>query len=399
MVEDIKIKVLPKKMPTKKEGIFYKEIQQTSIDKNGKIKISIIDKVYVVRYRDSDNRERLITLGKYSEGIREAYCKEKRDEYILMAKNGELPTRLKRKLKKQIITLDEIFQMYKEHKQSESKDIIRTEQKYKSNIYKVFGTTDIDEITTDKIVAFRKSLLDKKRAGSTINSHISFIGTLFNFAIEEGLFDKANPIKSKKLKAIEIDNARERYLNIEEIKALYKAIEESEDLTNANKEELSIFVKLSLVTGGRLETILNIQMKDVKLGDGTVTLKDFKTNKTYQGFLSEDLIDYFNGYLKALTFNSYVVGGMNTKKPTRTLSRHLKNIIDENFNIGLDIKDTKNRAVIHTLRHTFASHLAINGVPIFTIKELMNHSDINMTMRYAKLSPSNGKNAVKGLYR
>lgn len=37
--------------------------------------------------------------------------------------------------------------------------------------------------------------------------------------------------------------------------------------------------------------------------------------------------------------------------------------------------------------HTFASYLAINGTPIFTIKELMNHKDIEQTMRYAKLSP------------
>jgi len=74
-------------------------------------------------------------------------------------------------------------------------------------------------------------------------------------------------------------------------------------------------------------------------------------------------------------------------------------MLDDNFNVGLKIRDTKNRAVIHTLRHTFASHLAINGVPIFNIKELMNHSDITMTMRYAKLAPSSGKNAVKGLYK
>ncbi|WP_193356999.1 tyrosine-type recombinase/integrase [Aliarcobacter butzleri] len=45
-----------------------------------------------------------------------------------------------------------------------------------------------------------------------------------------------------------------------------------------------------------------------------------------------------------------------------------------------------NRTVIYTLKHTFASHLAINRIPIFTIKELMNHSDIEQTMRYANYS-------------
>ena len=401
MQVDIQIKTLSKKVATQQAGIFYKEIQQTIIDEKGKVKTSIIDKVYVVRYRDGDNKERLYTVGKFSEGIREAYCKEKRVEFITMAKNGELPPRLREKLKKESLTLDDVFQKYKELKKTESKDIIKTEQKYKSNIFKIFGTTDIHGITTDKIIVFRKSLLDKNLAGSTINSNISFIGTLFNFAIEDEKisYDKANPVKSKKLKAIKLDNARERYLSLEEIGTLYKAIQQDKDFTTENKEELTLFVKLSLITGGRLETILHIQKKDIKLEDGTVTLKDFKTNKTYQGFLSDELIMYLKGYVKSLTSNSYVVGGGIEKKPTRTLTRHLKKILDDNFNVGLKIRDTKNRAVTHTLRHTFASHLAINGVPIFNIKELMNHSDINMTMRYAKLAPSSGKNAIKGLYR
>lgn len=56
------------------------------------------------------------------------------------------------------------------------------------------------------------------------------------------------------------------------------------------------------------------------------------------------------------------------------------------FNVGLDVADSKHRVVFHTLRHTFASWLAIDGVPIYTIKSLMGHKDITQTMRYAKLS-------------
>ena len=66
---------------------------------------------------------------------------------------------------------------------------------------------------------------------------------------------------------------------------------------------------------------------------------------------------------------------------------------------GLEKDYSKNRTVIHTLRHTFASHLAINGTPIFTIKELMNHSDIEQTMKYAKLAPDSGKKNVINLYK
>ena len=65
--------------------------------------------------------------------------------------------------------------------------------------------------------------------------------------------------------------------------------------------------------------------------------------------------------------------------------------------LSVEKENTADRAVIHTFRHTFGSLLAINGCPIYTIKKLMNHSKIEMTMRYAKLSPDSGFDAVMGL--
>ena len=41
----------------------------------------------------------------------------------------------------------------------------------------------------------------------------------------------------------------------------------------------------------------------------------------------------------------------------------------------------------HTLRHTFASHLAMRGVPIRAIQELMGHRTIQMTMRWISIAP------------
>jgi hypothetical protein len=47
----------------------------------------------------------------------------------------------------------------------------------------------------------------------------------------------------------------------------------------------------------------------------------------------------------------------------------------------------------------FSQKIQINGVPIFTIQKLMNHKKIEQTLRYAKLSPENGRNAIQGLYK
>ena len=59
--------------------------------------------------------------------------------------------------------------------------------------------------------------------------------------------------------------------------------------------------------------------------------------------------------------------------------------------------DTRDKVVFHTLRHTYASWLVQNGVDLYTVKELMGHSTLPMTERYAHLSKENLKNAVKKL--
>src|SRR5215471_138260 len=48
----------------------------------------------------------------------------------------------------------------------------------------------------------------------------------------------------------------------------------------------------------------------------------------------------------------------------------------------------------HTLRHTFASHLVMRGVPLTAVQMLMGHSSVNTTMRYAHLAPSTQRAAI-----
>jgi len=51
----------------------------------------------------------------------------------------------------------------------------------------------------------------------------------------------------------------------------------------------------------------------------------------------------------------------------------------------------------HTLRHTFASQLAVNGVPLRVVQELLGHSTITMTMRYSHVAPGNLRAAIRTL--
>jgi integrase len=183
-------------------------------------------------------------------------------------------------------------------------------------------------------------------------------------------------------------------LNIDEINKLKDEVKEN--------FFVNLFVEFALCTGGRLETILHIQKKDIDLDNKTVNLNNLKTKKRYTGFLQDELIAKLREYLPSLNANDYVVTqkGLQEKKADhKQIHRRLKPILDKLFNKGLKDDDITNRAVIHTLRHSFASHLAINGTPIFTIQKLMNHSDIKQTLRYAKLAPDSGKNDVQGLYK
>jgi integrase len=51
----------------------------------------------------------------------------------------------------------------------------------------------------------------------------------------------------------------------------------------------------------------------------------------------------------------------------------------------------------HVLQHTFASRLVMSGVDLSTVRELMGHKDIQMTLRYAHLSPHHKRTAMETL--
>jgi len=51
----------------------------------------------------------------------------------------------------------------------------------------------------------------------------------------------------------------------------------------------------------------------------------------------------------------------------------------------------------HDLRHTAASHLVMSGVDLATVKEILCHKDISMTMRYAHLAPDHKRKPIENL--
>jgi len=279
-------------------------------------------------------------------------------------------------------TFYDIFTHYYEEKELYIKDIIRYKQMYYNHLHTPLGNLEPHMIKKSDIVAIQKAKKNKNFSPKTINNITDFCSAIFNHGINEELISCNNPLK--RVKKLKVDNKRERWLSVGEINALIEEVRYDIDL--------HIFVLIALRTGARFRTVMKIKRKDINYQNTTVTLEDSKNSSSYIGYLDMQTIKALKS-VKKYNPNSNIISYCET-----TIKRRLKKIFDKLFNVGLDSNDRKNRVVIHTLRHTFFSHLVSNGVPIYTVKKLGNHHDIASTMRYAKLSPDSGANEVRKLY-
>ena len=364
------------RIKTKYTGIYYRKSSTNGKD----------DKTYYITYKDNSNKMRELKIGKYSEGVREAYCNQKRNEFISKIRLGEEPPiASKHKKKKEVLLLsiaDEYFKTRKEGKSKQSD--LGTFNKHLKDYF-----ADIESVTKSDIEKLKINLKEKVNikgtplSDQTIKNIFGILSAIVNFGLKEELIK--NDL-TKYYKRSTIDNARERYLNTKEIQQLYETLE------SKHPYFYFVFVKLLLNTGARAATVMNIKKKDINFIQNTIILKDFKNDTTYTSFISDELNVLLQQYTEQLALNDSLFTLGQT-----TLLRNLGKVLNKLFNDGLDSSDRKNRVVVHTLRHTFASHLAINGTPIFTIQKLMNHKDIKMTMRYAKLAPDSGREAVVNL--
>ena len=67
--------------------------------------------------------------------------------------------------------------------------------------------------------------------------------------------------------------------------------------------------------------------------------------------------------------------------------------------LNQNVADRRQKIVFHSLRHTYASWLVESGVDLYVVKELLGHSNIQMTQRYAHLAQGTLQKAVKSLER
>jgi len=182
-----------------------------------------------------------------------------------------------------------------------------------------------------------------------------------------------------------VDNGRMRYLTPEEAGLL---------LAEINKRSLTWWriSSISLHSGLRLGEILALTKGDLDMANGIIHVRDGKTGARMahmNDFLKNIFEEIKPGNQTALLFPSKSGTVIETQDASKTFSRVVK---DLGFNPAGT--DERQKVVFHTLRHTFASWLAIDGVPLYTISKLMGHASLEMTQRYAHLCPDVKQEAV-----
>lgn len=340
-------------------------------------------------------KRRRIQIGKKSEGVTQQYNKMKRDEMVLKLKHGELPQSFKKHMSYSYTTFEMLANSYFEERLAKNNFLeniknVNNDRSIFRNHLQGFIYREASNIKDEDVEDLKNNLRQVKGLSEkTTNNVLTVLSSILNFGIEKRLVTFKPIIK----KIREIDNERQKYFSHHEIKLILDNLQ--------HDKYLYLFVSISLSTGGRLETIREIKIQDIDLNTNSISLIDLKrqsagkNNPRYIGFINHDLKNLMPSIMRGKSPNDYLLADELGNRVSRDyIQNNLQKLFDRLFNQGLDKSDRKYRAVIHTLRHTFASQLAINGVDIYKIQKLMNHSDIKMTNRYAKLTPSFGMDAV-----
>lgn len=179
-------------------------------------------------------------------------------------------------------------------------------------------------------------------------------------AIDWDLYLSSNPLR--RVKFFQEVNTGSRVLSLEE---------ESRLLANATPAIQDIVV-YALNTGSRIGEIFSLRWQNVDLERNLITVFSPKTQKTGLVPINSDVRRILEFWV-LVRKNEFVFYNQETGKP----------FVDLDAGLELACKKAGITGVTwHTLRHTFASRLLERGVDIMTVKELLGHSTVTVTMRY-----------------
>lgn len=275
-------------------------------------------------------------------------------------------------------TLKQATEIYLEYSKA-NKRSHKLDDNYCKVFLEYFGKNSrLKDITPQKIERF-KTFLKTDRQNSTVNRYIEALSKMFNIAISNNLF-KENPLKQvKKLKQ---NNYKIRFLTKEEEKELFKVLGQNKDY-----HYFIPIVICALQTGMRKGEILNLKWSNIDFENKFIELLKTKSGKARKIPISDKLMKELLK-LKKNIICEYVFANPYTK--TKYISIHK--------GFGEVLKKAKiEKFRFHDLRHTAATRMTEMGIDLAVVQEILGHSDVKTTMRYAHPVPERKLKAIEAL--
>ena len=266
--------------------------------------------------------------------------------------------------------LEDAASRFVEYSRANKKSFARDECIIRKNLLPAFGKKNLDEITTWDIERY-KNRRKQEVSPASVNRELACLKTIYNKAIHWKLV-KENPVRG--IKFFKENNRRLRFL----------APDEARMLIESCLPHLRTIVIVALNTGMRRGEIFNLKWGDVDLDRGQLTIRDSKNGESRTVELNQQVVETLSqleGRSKnLLVFPSRHGEPYNDIRASFYAACRKAGITDFRF---------------HDLRHTFASHLVMSGVDLTTVKELLGHKTLVMTLRYSHLSQGHKKRAVE----
>lgn len=274
-----------------------------------------------------------------------------------------------------------------------------------------FQGSKLPEITASAVDKWRTHRKTAGTADATINRDVATLRSALSKAVEWGMvaqhpLEKVRPLKLDSNKVVRylsaIEEARlravldERQDGIRQQRAsanawrVQRQLKQLTDLKEATfPDHLKPMVLLSINTGMRQGELFHLKWSDVDLERANLTLagESAKSGKTRHVPLNTEALASLKAWHKQTGARTLIFPSR-ANRPFDNVKRAwagvLKNARIEKFRW-------------HDLRHHFASRLVMAGVDLNTVRELLGHSDIKMTLRYAHLAPEHKAAAVEKL--
>jgi len=298
---------------------------------------------------------------------------ERGKEKSLRTKDKKLAERLFKEIQKEIlkgkiillekqekISLKEFIQEYLSWAEKmKSYESVRRDKVALNNFLQVVGDKPLRIINVRDVERFLTACLDLGRKRTGINVDYRHLKAAFNKAKEWG-YIKENPFT--RVKPLKEEKKPPRFLSEEEVKKVLEAVRDDKDFRD--------IILFTLETGCRRKEILNLHVKDIDFENNLIKIQG-KGNKVRTIPMTSRLRKLLERRCKNRVGKVFPLWHKDTI--TKKWHKLMKKL-------GMDYR-------FHDLRHTAASWLAIKGVPLQFIQELLGHSSITVTQIYAHLRP------------